>query len=434
MTSSHTHADGDGKAIASGGVLVRKEHSYAEFKEVQWSVNQVSGFPFNNTSRLLKFELRRPPKNEKIEDIVIKWTELNPSGVDVNKLPTFFNCVDSVRVMINNKEVVDLKSVQGIRTEWRDRLYTRYNSKAERDYAWNWRTGNTSLETGSGLISEITLLAGGQRQLYASMSDLLGGVFDGLCWSRINLVEIEMTLTYEQKLIGDVPECLQVLHNNIQVYSRHKVHTLVPPRMFSNWTLFHNEHEVIKITSPSPLHFGGNGELTVDLHQFIPKRSNIKRIHIYEQKGVSDPSAYRRMGTLFIDKLRLERNGDPFLATEWFYGDRRQVAHQGQKYFHRHHGGVATAIADNLDPNFGSNMSEMFVDTTAVTKSINFTPSQETKVVASEGIDNQDNLNLIINSYGAIRLDADSECVIVVEWGRYDRINPSGNVIRIITP
>jgi hypothetical protein len=79
-------------------------------------------------------------------------------------------------------------------------------------------------------------------------------------------------------------------------------------------------------------------------------------------------------------------------------------------------------------------MSEMFLDCTAITKTINTSPSQQTKVVASEGIDNQDNLNLIIDCDGATRADATSEVVVVVEWGRYDRINPSGNLIRIITP
>ena len=185
--ASLSHADGDGKTIAGGAVLVRKEHSYAEFKEVQWSVNNTNGFPFSNTSRLLKFELRRPPKNESIEDIEISWVEENPTAGDVTKLPTFFNCVDSIRVMINNKEVVDLKSIQGIRVEWRDRLYTRYNNERQRDHAWNWRTGNPSIhDPVTNVLRPITILAGQSSPvLYASMSDILGGVFDNLPWNRL---------------------------------------------------------------------------------------------------------------------------------------------------------------------------------------------------------------------------------------------------------
>jgi hypothetical protein len=163
--------------------------------------------------------------------------------------------------MINNKEVVDLKSIDGIRTEWRDRLYTRYSNERQRDHAWNWRTGNTSLhDPVTNVLRPITILAGTSSPvLYASMSDVLGGVFDSLPWNRLNLVEIEMTLASQQKYIGDTADSLGVLHNSIQVYSRHKCHTIPVPKMFSNWTLNHNEHEVIKITSPSPLHALGSG-------------------------------------------------------------------------------------------------------------------------------------------------------------------------------
>ena len=431
MTSSHIHADGDGKTIASGGVVVRKEHSYAEFKEVQWSVNNPNGFPFSNTSRLLKFELRRPPKNESIDEIVICWEEENPTGNPVTKLPTFFNCVDSLRVMINNKEVVDMKNIYGIRTEWRDRLYTRYNNHLERDYAWNWRTGNATLEV-AGLIDPVTINAGDSVTLYASMSDILGGVFDGLVMSKINLIEIEMTLASEVRFVGNNADSLAVLHNNIQVYSKHKVNTLPVPRQFANWTLNHNEHEVIRIESPSPLHIGGSGTMSIDLHQFIPKRTNIRRIHIFEHGGDADPSAYRSLDSFMFGALRLERNGDPVLATEWFYRDRRSVVHQGQKYFNRHHGGVTATVTPGT-LGFGENMSEYFIDCTALTKTINFSPAQETKVAASEGIDNQDNLNLVVSTVSALA-PLTARIVVVVEWGRYDRINPSGNVIRIISP
>jgi hypothetical protein len=434
MSSSHTISDGDAKAIAAGGVIVRKEFSYAEHKEVQWSVNETNGFPMTGTSRLLKFELRRPPKNEKIEDIVICWEEQNPSAADVTKLPTFFNCVDSVRVLLNNKEVVDMKNIHGIRTEWRDRIYTRYGEEQQQDYAWHWRTGTQTQHVGD-LLTPIVIVAGGTSAVqYASMGDLLGGVFDGLCMSLISLIEIEMTLTGDQKLIGDVAEATQILHNNIKVYSRHKVMTLTPPRVFANHTLYHAEHEVLKYAAPSPLHVGGAGELVVDLHQFIPHRSNISRIHVFGQRGPSSSDAYRAMETLWLGSLRLERNGDPFLATEWFYRDRRQIAHQSQKYFRRHHGGVTTPVRYTTGINFGSNMSEMFVDCTAVTKTINPSPIAETKVKASEGIDNQSNINLVITCDGVFRLPLDSEAIIVVEWSRFDRINPSGQVIRIANP
>ena len=95
---TQAHQDSEGRVIASGGAVVRKEHSYSEFKEVQWTVNQTNGFVFNNTSRILKFELRRSQRNERIEDVILEWDETNPTGVDVTKLPTFWNCVDSIRV------------------------------------------------------------------------------------------------------------------------------------------------------------------------------------------------------------------------------------------------------------------------------------------------------------------------------------------------
>jgi hypothetical protein len=266
------------------------------------------------------------------------------------------------------------------------------------------------------------------------MSDILGGVFDDLCWARLNLCEIEMTLTGDANLIGNVPEANQILLDNIKVYSRHKYNTLQVPRQFANHTLYHAEHEVIKYSAPSPLHFGGSGELVVDLHNKIPHRSNIIRIHVFGQNGASNPDAYRALDVNWLGSLRLERNGDPFLATEWFYRDRRQIAHQSQNYFRRHHGGVTAKVGNTTSLTFGANMSEMFVDCTAVTKTINPSPVTETKVKASEGIDNQSNLDLVIGCNGAQRAAVDTEVIVVVEWSRYDRINPSGQVIRINSP
>ncbi len=79
-------------------------------------------------------------------------------------------------------------------------------------------------------------------------------------------------------------------------------------------------------------------------------------------------------------------------------------------------------------------MSEIFIDCTTVSKTVNPSPVVETKVKASEGIDNMSNLNLIIECNGVLRAPLNTEVIVVVEWQRYDRINPSGNVIRISTP
>jgi hypothetical protein len=413
-------------------VEVHKEYSYSEYKEVQWSVNEVNGFGFSNSSRILKFELRRPPANERIEDVQISWNETNPTGVDVSKLPTFFNCCDSIRVKLNNVEVVDLKSIDGIRTEYKDRLHTRFKTESERDYYWNWTTGvNPVFFDGSGLITPLLIPAGESRLCYASMSDLLGGVFDGLPWSSLFLCEIEITLASQQRYISDVPEGLQITHNNITVYSRHKKYTISVPKPFSSHTLFHVEHEVLKISSPSPLHTGGNGTLVLDLHTFLPRRTLIQRIHVFSQGDETGLDSYRVNGSRFIGSLLLERNGDEYLATEHFYRDRRSIAHQTQKYFRRHHGGVTSAISDIFSNNFGAAHSEMFIDCTAVSKTLNASPIMESKVKASEGIDNLSNLNLTITAFDTIRLTSAFDVVVVVEWLRFDRINAGGRVSMI---
>jgi hypothetical protein len=74
------------------------------------------------------------------------------------------------------------------------------------------------------------------------------------------------------------------------------------------------------------------------------------------------------------------------------------------------------------------------VNTISVIKSINETPTVEPKYKASEGIDNHLNLNLIINADGISRIPVGDALVIVVEWSRYDRIAPNGNIVRIQTP
>jgi hypothetical protein len=431
--SLNTHSDTDGRTIAHGSVEVRKEHSYAEHKEVKWNVNDPQ-FQFNNTSKLWKCELRRSPRNEVLEDVVISWKEVNNEAVDVEKLPSFFNCVESIRVQINNREVVDMKTgIYGIRQEWRERLYNRYRNTNEQDAAWSWRTGQLALHTGALQLQPITVPAGGEVQCYASMSDLLGGVFDGLPMRRINLIEIELTFASEQRFLGNVPEVLNIQHQDITVYSRHKNMTIPSGnKPFSNHTIFHKEFEVIRIDSPSPLHVLGSGELRIDLHNLIPRRSNIERIHVFGQAG--DAEAYRRLRNSFVGRLYLEKNGDFYLGTDFFYRDRRQIAYQSAKYFQRHHGGTDFPEPSTGGASYGVNSSQCFIDCTMVTKTLNATPLMETKTKASEGVDNHDNLDLIIQCNGAQRLLADETAVILVEYSRYSRINPSGQIVHIATP
>lgn len=431
---SHSHQDTEGKVIASGGAIVRKEVSYAELQEVQWTVNQPNGFEFNNTSKILKFELRRSPRNERIEDVIIEWLEENPSGVQVSKLPTFWNCVDSIRVLINNKEVVDLKQIQGIRTEWRDNLFTQYKNEADRDYAWAFRTDQVSLqEPVTGLIRPLIIPAGESFRCYASLRDIMPGVFSGLSWKNVFLCEIEVTLTNRQELVGDVPEVLQVLHNQIKCYSRVKQFLMHVPKHFSNHTLYHTEHEVLRFPS-GPLHVGGVGQLSVDLHTFIPRRTNIQRIHVYSQPDATFADAYRTTGNAFVGSLLLERNGDDFQATRYFYQDRRQIANNVQKYYRRHHGGVTANRPNPNLPGYGEALPECFIDTTTLAKTSNSTPLLESKQISSDGIDNHSNLNLIITCDGTTRVPLGWEVIVVVEWQRFDRIAPNGNVVKINTP
>ena len=438
MSHTNNHTDSEGKTIASGGVVGRKETSYSEYDDIQWSINQPTGFGFSNSSRILKFELRRPPKNERIEDLVIEWTETNPSAVNVTKLPTFFNCIDSMRVLLNNKEVVDYKAHHGIKVGYRDGLYTRFKTKEERDRNWNWTTGQDELEDAAGMARPFTIAAGGTQLCYATFANLLPGVFDNLNWGNLFLCEIEITLVSDFYLIGDVVESLQVTHDDIRVFSRHKKLVIPTPKHFSNHTLYHPEYEVLKIGSGSPLHFGGTGTMNVDLHTFIPRRPSIQRIHVFVQgDGVAGPigvEAYRELYNDWVGRLTLERNGDTFQATEFFYNNRRQIAYQVQKYFKRHHGGCASLQSRSTGILYGRNMSEIFIDCTTVSKTVNPSPVVETKVKASEGIDNMSNLNLIIECNGVLRAPLNTEVIVVVEWQRYDRINPSGNVIRISTP
>ena len=53
---------------------------------------------------------------QRMEDTILSWQEANPTLVDYEKLPTFWHGLSSLRVLINNKEVVDLKTPEGIRT------------------------------------------------------------------------------------------------------------------------------------------------------------------------------------------------------------------------------------------------------------------------------------------------------------------------------
>lgn len=422
----------EGRLIASGGVEVHKEHSYAEHKEVQWSVNEPNGVVFNSSSRVLKFELRRSPRNEKIEDVVISWRQRNPSVAAVNVLPTFWNCIDSIRVQLNNTEVVDLKNIYGIKTEWKNQLLTRFKTLEERDYHWNWCCPNLAAPTdkffsvATGVIQPTLIGAGQFVEFNASFSDILPGVFDGLPWNNLFLCEVEMTLASQERHIGDVPEALDLIHENIEVYSRHKTYTVPPPRPFASHTLYHAEHEVLTVGAGSPLHVLGSGTLVLDLHTFIPRRSLIQRIHVFEQSDAGTPFAYNSWRNIFIGSLLLERNGDEFLGTEHFYRNRNQIAYQTQKYYRRHHGGVGGIFPNPNVGTWGLAVPETFVDCTAVMKTVNISPSTDTKVKASEGIDNMSNLNLTITLNAANFVDGD--VVVVVEWLRFDRISPNGQI------
>jgi len=430
---THLHQDSDGKVIASGGAVVRKESSYSEYREVQLTVNQTNGVVFNNTSRILKFELRRSPRNERIEDVILEWEETNPSAVPVVKLPSFWNCIDSIRVLLNNKEVVDWKSIHGIKNEWRDRLFTSFKNERDRDYNLAYKADAGGLQTPAGLIQAITIPAGESRTMYASFNDILPGVFHNLSWKNLFLLEFELTFTNQQNLIGDVPEVLQVTHNNILCYARTKALNLHVQKAFSNHTLYHNEHEVLRFPD-GPLHVGGTGVLQVDLHTFIPRRTNIQRIIVYSQPDATFPDAYREFGNRFIGSLLLERNGDDFQATRWFYENRRQIQNNVQKYYRRTHGGVTGVIANVDTVGYGVAFPEIFIDCSTLSKTANVTPILETKTVCSDGIDNHSNLNLIITCDAALRVPVGWEVIVVVEWQRFDRINPAGNVIRISTP
>ena len=134
------HNDAEGRIISSGGVVVRKENSYSEMTEFQWNVNQNQFALNTHANKIIKFEFRRTPRNDRIEDVVIRWTEENPSGVDYRKLPTFWANLASLRVLINNKEVVDLKTPEGIRNEWKTNLFARHRDRARLslgvDYEW----------------------------------------------------------------------------------------------------------------------------------------------------------------------------------------------------------------------------------------------------------------------------------------------------------
>ncbi len=435
------HNDTEGKIISSGGVVVRKEHSYAEFQEVQWNINQNEFTQNTLGNRIIKFELRRTPRNEKIEDIQLRWEEENPTGVDFNKFPTFWGCLGSIRVLINNKEVVDLKTAEGIRNQFKTCLYARHRDRQERDYHWSWITrGEPFLQDstlGDPLMNVPLLTAGETRRYTATMNDILPGIFESLPLDKIFLIEIECKVLPDNKsfLTGSVVESTQTICKNLQMWSKHKRYLLKVPRPFSNWTLFHHEHEVVRISAPSNAHVGGTGEINIDLHTLVPRRSLIQRIIVYSQVKDFGADGYRNQSARSVLSMRLERNGDDVLGTRYFYSNRREVAKQVQKYYKRHHGGVCSINGTpTLNSFYGASLPEFFIDTTPVLKSLNANPSVESKVVASEGIDNHTNLNLIVNLEPTSLLANFEDLIVIVEYQQFDRINPSGNVIRIQTP
>lgn len=426
-----TDAEGN-KVIAKGSSRVLKEHSYGEMKQFQWNVNQPQNFGFND-NRLLKFELRRPPTNEQIMDLVIRWDENNPTAVPVRKLPTFWNCCDSIRIHINNKEVCDLKDVQGIRTEFRSRLLENHQNANTRDNHYYWQTGISPIDNfaiSPELFNVPVIPANDSLRFYTSFKDIINH-FCSLPLNQISLIEIEIQLTTDLNLIADEPEALQIQHNNIQVWSLHKQYVIPKPRQFSNHTLWHREHEVLLIpvaNTPFEAPFVAPSTYTVDLHTFFARRNLIQRIHVYAQRTNSADSFVSRPAT-WIESLELLRNGDRFMGTQFFYEDQRSIFKASQDFYKRHSGGSDTRSNPN-SINWGQIYPQTFVDTSTVGRTINITPIAEPHSVASEGIDNQTNIELRITNRSALAVN--SFVVVIIEWMRFDRISPAGNVVRIL--
>jgi hypothetical protein len=434
-----TTTDSDGnKLIAKGSSRVIKEHSYSELKQFQWNVNQPQGFGFQ-ANRLLKFELRRPPTNDRIMDLVIEWEEQNPGGLDVEKLPTFWNCVEHLRIMINNKEVCDLKEIQGIKQEWFSRWIENHQHESTRDAHWHWCAGEATFDDPAipeAIVTPVIPAGGGIRQFYASFKDIISH-FCMLPLNNISLIEIEIQLTTNGTDIGSpLPEALGIVHNNIRVWSQHKVSVLPPPKQFANHTLWHREHEVLTIpieNTPFQLPVVGVQQYVVDLHTFFARRSLIQRIHVLGDNNVAGSFRFRPAD--WIGGLELLRNGDRFGATEFFYQNPRQIKRAADSFYKRHAGSVE--IASNpltAAARWGSVFPQTFIDTSTVSRGQNTLPGMEPHSVASEGIDNQTNLELRITNLPGAGLGANSSVVVIIEWLRFDRISPSGNVLRILNP
>jgi hypothetical protein len=411
-------------------------------QEVQWNVNQ-NEFALNTIgTKIIKFELRRNPRQERMEDMVISWEEFNPTAVDYMKFPTFWGNVRSCRVLINNKEVVDMKTPEGVRMEYKTNIFARHRERVERNHHWAWITQGTSPylqdpAVAAPLLENPIIPAGESRQFSATIHDLLPHVFEGLPMDKIYLIEIEVQLIGQDKnyLIGENIESTETICRNIQAWSKMKQYMLKIPKPFSNWTMMHKEHEVIRITSPSPIHNVLGGQIDLDLHTLVPRRSLIQRIYVYRQINEFSLNGHRDGSFPEVEALLLQRNGDDILATREFCKNRFEIARMAQKFYKRHHGGVhgVNPLATE-GTNFGNAFPELFIDTTPVMKTINANPSLETKVHASEGIDNHSNLNLNIRLAPARDLSPNEDVIVVVEWCRYDRINNGGQVIRIQTP
>ena len=454
MSSHLLHSDADGRIIGSGGYVVRKEHSHAEYQDVEWDVNRRDGWTFANAgSDQLKFYLRRKSRNEMIEDVFVEWQEtIGLDSVDaILKFPTFFHLIEQVRVLINNVEVVDIKHHEIIQNLYRTSLHTkRAGSEREADYHWGWiqETRNQMLIGNNAYHLPIVQPQDiGVRSFRATFMDILGGVFESLpLCNEVNFIEIQMRFLsplYTSYLGGNPSTNInEVLHNNIRVYSRHKLYDIPIPKR--NFVLHHQDCEVLRINPPfNQISTGvGRGRIEVDISQnFIGEVDGIQRIIVYKQETTPTADSHRHFKVDNIVGLSLRRNGYILQASDFFYRNVFNIAYQTERYYKRRSNGIHPGHAEFIgdatravpgDVGFGQTFPQVFIDTTTLTKTINEGNNMESSVIdANEGIDNGKNLILRIEYEGDINTEGDIQLIVLLEFHRFSKLFPNGHIAKI---
>jgi hypothetical protein len=451
------HSDGESNILRSGGVVVRQENSYSEYDVVDWSSNvegQDITFATQNSEQV-KFYLRRTSRNERIEDIVINWTELASNNLPVVKFPTFFHLIEQVRVLINNVEIVDIKHHEIIQNIYRTNLFVkRGGSESEADFHWNWivnRAVPTNMIINNNTWNVPFVDNQNEVAFSATMNDILPGVFENFPIANgVNFIEIQFRLLsplYTSYLGGSGPgDVNQIIHSNIRMYSKHKSYSIPIPK--KNFILQHQDCEVLRINPPFNFQpaVNGGGRIELDISKtFIGDVRGIQRIIVYRQETTPSVDSPLHFSPRGIRGLSLYRNGQVVQGTDFFYGTIFDIAYQTEKYYKRRyaaiHGGktvFAGGIYENWnrvtpgDVNFGRMFPQCFIDTTCLIKHLNEGTDRNTSVYdASVGISNNDNLILRIECDIDFNLDLDRQLIVLLEFNRYAKLFPNGDVKKV---